>query len=490
MKVTLTCFKSGTSFGPLTQFKPVALLPVLNIPLIQRQIEICVSQGFKDIDIAVVDNPVAVRSFVGDGRRWGASIRVWTFRDPCSSLETVARLSDKIEGPIMVLPVEHCLNYNIGDLSRFHQSHEMKITRLLCACELKAVLETEQKAKPVSSETLQKPVDSGLVLIDSPNDINSEAENIVFSGSWIPINSPRHLWTANMAFLDGLFPVLTDGLNTRNEIDLWVGHHSVLDPTSITQGPALIGDFSSVRSNAQVGPYSVIGNGSIIDKEAHVSYSLILNHVYVGTQTTMNLVIVSNNNIMNLKLETWVTVTDPFLVSSVRKKILVPWTVQLFNKGIAALLLVLTSPLWLFKGVIRIIARKPFFDRSSFFNWDSSSGIEGLSQGENLELLTFNDSKGLVSRLPGLIDVVRGRLALVGVRPLHESAVLTYTDEWTIPRFSSPVGLFTPVDAELMNDSLDEEKIIAENLFAAKRSFRQDLQVFFKSLKNLVFHRR
>jgi hypothetical protein len=136
-----------------------------------------------------------------------------------------------------------------------------------------------------------------------------------------------------------------------------------------------------------------------------------------------------------------------------------------------------------------MISGKPFFDRSSFFQWDSSSGAAGLARGRNVEHFTFNDSNGLVSRLPGLIDVARGRLALVGVRPLEESIVLTYTDDWTIPRFSSPAGLFTPVDAELINDGLDEEKIVAETFFATQQSFRQDLQVLLKSLRNLVFHR-
>ena len=489
MKVILTCFESGTPFGPLTQFQPVALLPVLNIPLLQRQIEMCVSAGFKDIDIAVVDHPVAIKGFVGDGKRWGASIRVWTFKDACSSLETVSRLSDKLEGRIMVLPVEHCVDFNIADLLSFHKSHEMKITRMLCASRLRAVLQLEQGAAPVASHTLQEPIDSGIVIIDSPSDTDATDNRMIFSGSWIPINSARRLWSANMACLDGLFPLLMNGINVHGDKEVRVGHHSVVDVTTLTVGPVLLGDFVSVRSKARVGPYSVIGKGAIIDKEAHVSYSLILNHVYVGTQTTMNFVIVADNNVMNMRLGTWVAVTDPFLVSSVREKILAPWTVQLFNMGIDIFLLLLTCPIWLIKGIFRMISGKPFFDRSSFFQWDSSSGAAGLARGRNLEHLTFNDSKGLVSRLPGLIDVARGRLALVGVRPLEESIVLTYTDDWTIPRFSSPAGLFTPVDAELINDGLDEEKIVAETFFATQQSFRQDLQVLLKSLRNLVFHR-
>jgi NDP-sugar pyrophosphorylase family protein len=489
MKVILTCFESGTPFGPLTQFQPVALLPILNVSLLQRQIEMCVAAGFKDIDIVVVDHPLAIKSFVGDGARWGASIRVITFKDACSSLETISRLSDKLEGPVMVLPVEHCLNFSIGDLQTFHQSHEAKVTRLLCACQLKADLQFEQKSAPLSSHTLPEPIDSGILIIDSPLDSNSGHEHMIFSGSWIPINSPRRFWSANMAFLAGLFPMLTAGINVEADNNVRVGHHSMLDATSVIEGPVFLGDFVSVRSETRVGPYAVIGSGSIIDKEANVSYSVVLKHVYMGTQTTMNLVVVAGNRVMNMRLGTWVEISDPFLVSSVKEKILVPWTVQLFNRGVAILLLVLTTPVWFLKGLFRRISGKPFFDHKSFFHWDSSSGSAGLATGRNSELLTFNDSNGLVSRIPGLVDVARGKLALVGVRPLEESIVLTYTEDWTIPRFSSPAGLFTPVDAELMNDAMDEEKIVAENLFAAQPGFKQDLKVLWKSLKNLLFYK-
>lgn len=489
MKVILTCFEDGTPFGPLTQSQPVALLPVLNKPLLQWRIEGCVAAGLKNIDIAVVDHPVAIKSFVGDGARWGASIRVWTFKDACSSLETIFRLSEKLEGPVIVLPVEHCLNISIADFQAFHQSHEMKVSRLLCSHQLRPVTESGGENSPVISYELPEPVDSAVAIVDSPSDSKADQFDEIFSGSWIPINSPSALWTANMACLDRLFPVLTDVLNLQADSIVSVGHHANLAATSEVNSPLLLGNFVSVRSKARVGPYSVIGSGSIIEKDAHVSYSLIFDHVYMGTQTNMNLVVVAGNKVMNMRLGTWVEVTDPFLVSSVRDKILVPWTVQLFNKGIAVVLLVLTCPIWLIKGISRMIGGKPFFDRRSFFQWDSSSGAAGLSRGRNLELLGFNESTGLLSRLPGLIDVARGRLALVGVRPLEESIVLTYSEDWTIPRFSSPAGLFTPVDAEGMNDSLDEEKIVAENLFAAQQSFKQDLQVLFKSLRNLVLQK-
>jgi lipopolysaccharide/colanic/teichoic acid biosynthesis glycosyltransferase len=85
-----------------------------------------------------------------------------------------------------------------------------------------------------------------------------------------------------------------------------------------------------------------------------------------------------------------------------------------------------------------------------------------------------------------LIDVISGRLALVGVRPLGKIDELTYTEDWAKQRFEAPAGLFTPVDAEAMNEALEEEKVMAENLYVAKRSFREDVKVLLKALRNLI----
>ena len=132
MEVILTCFESSESFGPLTRLQPVGLLPALNVPLLQHQIEMCVSNGLKDIHIAVVDHPVPVRSFVGDGSRWGASIKVWTLKHSCSASETIAWLANKLVGPVLVLPVEHFVDIPLADLIAFHDSHAKKVSTLFC----------------------------------------------------------------------------------------------------------------------------------------------------------------------------------------------------------------------------------------------------------------------------------------------------------------------------------------------------------------------
>ena len=165
------------------------------------------------------------------------------------------------------------------------------------------------------------------------------------------------------------------------------------------------------------------------------------------------------------------------------------WGASLFNKTLAAVLLALTSPIWVTKGLLRKASGKTFFTKGTSLDLSHIEGTEGFDTIENPSVLSFEKSEGLVSRLPGLIDVVKGRIALVGVRHLRELDGLTYIEDWARQRFDSPVGLFTPMDAEDINEESEEEKIIVENLYVANRSFKQDLNVLVKSIRNLLFSR-
>lgn len=490
MEVILTCFESSESFGPLTRLQPVALLPALDVPLLQHQIEMCVSAGLKDIHIAVVDHPVPVRSFVGDGSRWGAAIKVWTLKDHCSASETIGWLANKLVGPVLVLPVERFVDIPLSDLIAFHDSHNQKVSTVFCEKELTATSIFNDDTNPLDSSALPEPVNSGVMIADSPTDADSVEQRMSFSGNWIRINTPASLWTANMACLEGRFPLLTDKLHVRRDNGVWLGHHTSLDTSANIKGPVLIGDQATVGSGAKVGPHAIIGNSSIIARNAVVRASLIFDHVYVGDKTNMEYSMAAGNLVMNMKIGSWVAVTDPFIVSCVREKILIPWTARFFNKSLAILMLFLTAPIWFIKGMTRVLVGKPFFDSISVLEWDFTVGAAGLAKGSTVQNLVFEDSGNFVSRLPGLIDVIRGRLSLVGVRPLKEANGIICMEDWAIQRFNAPPGLFTPVDAEGMNDSLEEEQIVAESLYAVQRSFGEDFRILVAGIKNLVFHTR
>jgi NDP-sugar pyrophosphorylase family protein len=65
----------GTRMRPLTDAMPKALLPALGRAFAEWQIDLLTSQGIRDFVFLIGHRGDAIRSCLGDGRRWGVRIR-------------------------------------------------------------------------------------------------------------------------------------------------------------------------------------------------------------------------------------------------------------------------------------------------------------------------------------------------------------------------------------------------------------------------------
>src|SRR4051794_16644847 len=65
---------SGTPLRPITYTSAKQLVPVGNKPILFRVIEAIRDAGISEIGIVIGDSGPAIRSAVGDGRRWGVRI--------------------------------------------------------------------------------------------------------------------------------------------------------------------------------------------------------------------------------------------------------------------------------------------------------------------------------------------------------------------------------------------------------------------------------
>jgi hypothetical protein len=163
------------------------------------------------------------------------------------------------------------------------------------------------------------------------------------------------------------------------------------------------------------------------------------------------------------------------------------WSESLVEKIIALLLLLLTFPILISLGLMRKARGKSFFQSCQCHLTKASHPFKLTGCPPVVHLLGFGSEGTFVGKLPGLLEVLRGRIRLVGVRPLSESKPPVYREEWTHLREQAPCGLFSPVDAEGLNESTEEEKIVAENYYAATRSFIYDVKILFQACSKLVF---
>jgi NDP-sugar pyrophosphorylase family protein len=486
--VILTCFASCEPFGFLTRQIPAAMLPVLNKPLVEHLLEQCADCGFTRVRVALVEHPMPTRQFLGHGERWGLDVHTWDFREPCPDDVLVSRLASGHTGPVVVIPAETLIDMDLKGLLAFHEHGQQSVTRVMARDECHR-LGTRASREHMPDEASDKRMhDTGIRVINSPAGASESSSTFEFTGKWVRVDNPTRLWEANTAALHGDFPRILPSTSVAGQ-QHWVGHHCRIDPTSTIEAPVFIGNHACIGSGVHVKSASVIGNGVIIDSNALVESSVVLDHTYVGTYINMVDRIASGKYVFNIREGSVLRVDDPIIVSGLREKILGPAARRLTDKAIALALFVATSPIWMLKGFGRLVRGNRFFDVRASVIAEGVPDESVLQWSSRVNLLRFNDAHPFVSRLPGLWDVVSGRLALVGVRPLSEEEMARLKEDWTLLRFESPAGLFTMLDTLDSQDLDEDEKVVIENYYASTRKLSSDVTILCQAVIKLVLSR-
>jgi lipopolysaccharide/colanic/teichoic acid biosynthesis glycosyltransferase len=96
-----------------------------------------------------------------------------------------------------------------------------------------------------------------------------------------------------------------------------------------------------------------------------------------------------------------------------------------------------------------------------------------------------------IDELPMLINLFRGQIKLVGVRPVSNHYLSLYSQEFQERRIKYKPGLIPPFYAD-MPDTIEEIEISEKKYFEAfdKSPVITDVKYFFKIIFNILFHKR
>ena len=97
--------------------------------------------------------------------------------------------------------------------------------------------------------------------------------------------------------------------------------------------------------------------------------------------------------------------------------------------------------------------------------------------------------KYYIDELPSIINLLKGDMKLVGVRPLSESFYNTYPEGLKKLRIKYKPGLIPPYYVDLphsIEEVLESERKYLEKY--KKNPIKTDLIYFIKSLNNILFH--
>jgi lipopolysaccharide/colanic/teichoic acid biosynthesis glycosyltransferase len=266
---------------------------------------------------------------------------------------------------------------------------------------------------------------------------------------------------------------------------IWVGRDHSIHPSAKIAAPIYIGAHSWVGREAELGPATVVGTNVVIDEEATVSRSTVLSGTYVGRLLNVDERVVTPHAISDSATGETTRIIDPFLVGPVGAVSAEPGPLSRGAHTVTALaLLVLLSPLLLLLGLLSLLTTGGVLVRSPRVG-ERSRDSAAL---RTFQILRFRTRRGgeltaigrLVERLElhrllELVNVLRGDMTLVGVKPLRPEEAALLTEEWHQRRHERSAGFTGLWYLQTERESDFDAVIVADVYYTATRTGRGDV---------------
>jgi len=315
----------GTRLRPLTCTIPKTLIPVVNKPVIERQILLLKSVGVKEIVLAVSVMADDIKRYFKDGEDLGVKIHYTDEKQPMGTAGALKLAEYYLhDDRFFMLNGDEIINFDFHEMLDLHQKSEALGTIasmnvedpspygvLIVDEDSNKILKFQEKEEydPPEGKPVPMPVNVGVYLlepeifsyIESNRKISIEKEifphvankqklyNYSINGIWRDVGKPYDLLEGNILLMNSLIKESKDKKeNLIAESVQFEGNNYIIPPVTI-------GEHVILRYGCKIGPNAVIGDNVYIEKNAEIKEAVIFKESFIGERSKIEKAIVSNN---------------------------------------------------------------------------------------------------------------------------------------------------------------------------------------------------
>ncbi len=541
MQVLLLATDEKPKLPPLSDTIAAPMVPIVNRPVMAGVVEILARAGYKQLMVSLCHRGGSIASYFGSGSRWGVQIEYLTQREPWGSAGALRWAGQLLVETTLVVPADMVLDLDVDAALAAHRAQCAGLTLILhaprdrgIACPVPITVDGRVMAgrSPAAGGQL---LDFTGAFICEPQIMTAipprtsydvyeqlmpallEADTVVYGyqthGYWNPLASFQSYQEAQRVFLYSAYQAHRPEQETLQDVlprvrypsiegqqiapGIWIGSNHIIHPSARLAPPVFIGEGCRIGREVELGPEVVIGSDVVVDDEATIQASIILDHTYVGNLVNIHNRAIRQTTMIDIRSSESAQIVDPFLLSATNGITTAGgrWRRRLATL-VALLLLLVTLPLILLIGlVVFITSGGHLFERLPRVGRRASATDEQLSEPQPIDLLAFRTQRpdgtwSLVGgwlhryeldRLPELWNVVRGDLALVGVKPLHPAEAVHLVEAWQQKRYESPAGFTGLWYIQTKPGSSLDSVLIADAYYVAIHTWRDDLKLLLRT---------
>ena len=307
----------GTRLRPLTLETPKPMIPILNLPFLERTLLRLKDAGIDDVILPAGYLPGAITSAFGDGSRLGMKVTYVIEETPLGTAGALKNIEQHISGRFFVLNGDVLTSLDLRAMLAYHKEKggigTLHLIRVEDPSSFGCVVHDSQGRistfveKPPRETAPTNEVNAGTYLFERaildhiPADRAVSIERETFPAViarglplfayttddyWVDLGRPEAYLNAHRDIFDNRMPMgISGGIS---------GPGASAVPASALREPVYIGAGATIASDAVVGPYTVVGERSIIGSGASVIGSLLWDEVTVENGASIDEAIIAS----------------------------------------------------------------------------------------------------------------------------------------------------------------------------------------------------
>ena len=468
---------------------PSSLAFVLDRPFLQHVIEMCVNGGIKTFDILLSSHPEKIEAALGNGDRWGVKITYHLLKNPSQ----FSRIFD-------TLKAKNCFLFARGD--RLPALDFEKLTKIGSRQELTAICTPQDPPTPHWS---------GWAILPAhlPPELSPDHGYEKFF-TWLMDNNASILSTSAVLSCDSCEDVLKANktvlsrknfdflMRTATEVekDIWIARDVALHPDTELIAPVYLDEQIRIEAGVTLGPNVVLGKGTMVARDSTLENAVVFPGTYVGEGLELVNAVLDRNCLVNTEFNSESFISEQFILGDMAEQNIKKWLSSQVSRLTALLLTILFLPLTAATALLLKIFRKgPIFQQIqairlptatdafswttvelSFFLLPSKTASRGLGFWWKDFLLRF---------LPGLFNVIKGKMAITGVSPRTREDLENLDQDWREIYISGKLGLITESLIHFGQHPTVDERYSAEAIYIASPSILHDITLVIKYFSRL-----
>jgi mannose-1-phosphate guanylyltransferase len=312
MQAVILAGGEGIRLRPLTLTCPKPIVPLLNIPFLHYQLAWLRQHGLHEVVLACSYGVNRVREVMGDGSALGVTLDYALEPEPLGTAGAIRNAADIGDGRLVVLNGDVLTDLDLTAMIRFHEQRGGRATISLTPVEdptRYGLVEIDPDGqilkfleKPAREQVTIDTINAGVYILDrsllelirNGRVVSMEREffpelltrRIPFFGHVdraysLDIGSPESYRQAQADLLAGAVVTEIRPAGTRMG-NLWIGEESMISSEARLAGPAVIGRRVRLASDCRVGAFTVLGDGTCLERGSRLEGALLWQDVHVG----------------------------------------------------------------------------------------------------------------------------------------------------------------------------------------------------------------